>query len=668
MSLLGITSPPYELQTALTGYDLKVLSFAGEEAISRLFQFRLRVSVEPRLTIAQLLGQNVTFQMNLRPGTQRRFLAKIRSVEDLGTDEHNRALYNLDLVPRFWNLTQTVRARIFADKSPTEIIGQVFAGTGIKIITHTRAGEKVRPYCVQYFESDFDFVARLLEEEGYIYRCGIDADQPAFFIDCLPASFPTIGPIPFHEVTGSTEDRIGSWQKTRILAATQRSGRDHFFESNSPLLQGVADVPQTSPAIPGWESLNTAWSAPVQQYPGNWAHLFEEVSRSGATSTPTGYTDFGNNRMWYALQQSVGFASACEGESNCPQIASGSIFTLTNHTVSSGDYLVVSVRHKGTQPFEHSSTSQEDAFTYENQFVTVPHGETMMYLPPRVTRKPVINGCQTAIVVTSPSEHGWEPISTDRYGRVQVKFWWDASDTPSCWIRVAAPWAGDSYGWQHVPRHNQEVVVTFEDGDPDRPLIVGSVYNAMRTHPFPLQWQSGIRSRTMGADGVPGNELRFCDRPGQEEIYIHAEKDRNEVVDNDATRKVGNDSADLVSNDSYEAVGNDVHITTANEKREVIGAKSSLTVGDDCMNAFAKKLGIAATEIHLKASKIVLEADSITIRTTDKGREFIELVKGGGIIIEGKGAHVSINCDGGSPEDGCFTMPSQPVNPFDTTE
>ena len=460
-------------------------------------------------------------------------------------------------------------------------------------------------------------------------------------------------------MTGGPEERISSWKKTRILTATAVSARDHFFEAASPVLHGAASVPSLNPAIPGWEPLNARWSAPVHRYPGQWAHLFEEISIKGAEKSPEGYIDFGGKRALHDLQQISGSTSGSEGASNCHRLAPGWVFDLVDHPTSAGEHFIVSVRHKGSQALDHS-TGGGHSFTYENQFTSVPYGHSMMYLPPRSTRKPLIHGCQTATVVGGEATDDIE-IWTDKYGRVQVQFWWERHNKGSCWIRVATSWAGTGWGVQHIPRLGQEVVVTFLDGDPDRPLIVGSVYNPSHMPPFKLpteKTQSGIRSHST-LDGAAGesNEIRFDDAKGQEEIFIHAQKDRTAVVENDSSEAVGNDRFDVVEND--------FHATTAGEKREAITGKSSLTVGEDCMNAFGAKLGINAAEIHLKAGKIVIEADAISIRTTDKGREFIHLKKGGGITIDSKGEQVWINCGGaGSPDDGCFKLPEQPENPF----
>lgn len=657
--MLATATRPFRLHTKLPGLDLHVRSFTGEEAISKLFRFRLLVHADVHIPTAQLLGQNVTFTMELRsPLEERSYLGMIASVDELGVDEHDRVLYSLEVVPRLWAMTQTVRSRVFEKLDPLGIIDQVFAGSGIRISAQKRPEhqeDRVRPYCVQYFESDFEFVVRLLEEEGYIYQYEAEWDEPVFAIRYFPSWFPRLGPIPFHEVIGGPEERIASWKKTRILTATAVSARDHFFEAASPVLKGAAAVPAPNAAIPGWEPLAAGWSAPIERYPGQWAHLFEEISMNGSEMPLNGYIEFGANRALHDLQQVAGSTSASEGTSNCRRLAPGRIFDLIEHPASAGEHFVISVRHKGSQALDHS-TGSAHGFSYENQFTSVPYAGTMMYLPPRSTRKPLIHGCQTAKVVgAAPADEIW----TDKYGRVQVQFWWDCGSTRSCWVRVATPWAGSGWGMQHIPRVGQEVVVAFLDGDPDRPLIVGSVYNPLHMPPFDLpanKTQSGIRTRsTPGGSAGESNEICFEDARGAEELYIHAQKDRTAIVEND--------SAELVRHDRFDVVKHDLDATTKGDKREAIAGNSSLKVDQDCMADIAGNLGIRADNIHLKAGTIVIEADAISIRTTDK--EFIHLGRGGGITIDSKGSQVWVNCGGaGSPADGCFTEPAPPVDPF----
>lgn len=634
-----------------------IRSFTGEEAVSRLFQFHLLAQSRTFVPASSLLGQDVIFTIELR-NCPRRFLAQISSVDELGVDEHGRHLYGIELVPRVWAMTRTVRARIFEDLDALDIVKAVFSETRATVLIDRRPdSEHTRPYCVQYFESDFDFAARLLEEESYIYLYEGDGTTPTFSIRHFPSTFESLGPLPFDGDSQGPEERVSTWKKTRVLTATQVTTRDHLFQASAPQLVGLARLDSLGPETPGWEPLEAPWSAPIERYPGEWAHLFDEVARNGGVTPLAGYVNLGARRAWRDLQQAAGWTSAAEGTSNCHRLAPGYLFELAGHPAWSGRHFIVSVRHQGSQAADHS-LGHDHTFSYENQFTAVPYAGTMMYLPPRVTRKPVIHGCQTARVV---GPDGVDEIWTDKYGRVQVEFWWDGEGKHSCWVRVATPWAGSRWGIQHVPRIGQEVVVTFLDGDPDRPLIVASVYNPTHMPPFELpqgKTRSGIRTHsTPQGEAGESNEISFEDARGNEEIYIHAQKDRTAVVEDT--------SRELVGNRRYDAVGEDFHAITAGDKREAVGGNSSLTVEGDSMNAFLNKLGVGATEMHFKAGKIVIEADVISIRTTDKGREFIQIENGGGITIDSKGQQVWLNCGGaGSPEDGCFKPPEQPENPF----
>jgi type VI secretion system secreted protein VgrG len=661
MSLLSLADRPYILHTPFVGYELRIRSFTGEEAVSKLFRFQVVVESPCHMAIEHVLGQNVTFYMHVRRNHERRFAAKIRSVEELGTDEHGRTLYTLELVPRVWEFTQNVRSRIFMDATPVEIIESVFSGSGIGVDVHTQSKGKKRPYCVQYFESDFEFVVRLLEEEGWVYQCVTETDKVTFAIHGIPSSFPKVGPIPFHEVTGSDEERIGHWQKTRSLTATTHAARDHFFEAgNNPVLEGNSGA-SLSGAIPGWEKLGVPWQAEVNSYPGNWGHLFEEVSQSGESTPPAGYKEFGNKRTWSSLRQAAGSDSMSRGASNSVRIAPASVLEFAKHPTASGEYLIVSVSHKGSQAIDHSS-DHVAGFSYENEFTVVPYADKMTYLPPRSTRKPVIYGCQTAEVLGAD---GHDEIWTDKYGRIHVGFWWAQEATKcSCWVRVATSWAGNNWGVQHIPRVGQEVVVTFLDGDPDRPLVVGSVYNPVQMPPFALPdhaTQSGIRTRsTPSADPAGSNELRFEDKKGQEEIYLHAQRDRKS--------EILNDSKECVGNDCYEIVNGNLHAITGTDKFEQVNGSSNLTVNGACMTNVVKEAGINAAAIHLKAKSIVIEAEEISLRTGSDSQEFIRLTQGSGITIDSKGDKVWLNCGGsGSPEGGCYEKPKQPKNPFADT-
>jgi type VI secretion system secreted protein VgrG len=373
----------------------------------------------------------------------------------------------------------------------------------------------------------------------------------------------------------------------------------------------------------------------VQEYPGNYAHLFDTLSYGGDERTDglTGYTEYGGKKASLRLLQRVAGASVIEGASGCPFLYPGSRFTIPFVSPQQGEYLVLSVKHHGTQAIEHSSASAQ-GFSYRNTFTCVPISAALYYCPPRTTRKPVINGCQTAYV-TGPST---QEIWTDKYGRVRVQFPWDTGTLGSCWVRTGTSWAGSGWGSLHVPRIGQEVIVSFLDGDPDRPIIVGSVYNAnnMPCYGLPAAaQQSGIVSRsTPKGESAGFNEIRFDDKKGSEQLIVRAEKDQFNVVK-----------------------GNSNTIVSGDHMTHISGSQSTKV---------EKVLSVEATdEIHLKATKIVIEADQISLRTKEGGKEFLYLEKKGGITIDSKGSRVWLNCGGAdAPDDGTpVTLPTDPYSP-----
>ena len=248
-------------------------------------------------------------------------------------------------------------------------------------------------------------------------------------------------------------------------------------------------------------------------------------------------------------------------------------------------YLLTSIQHSASQPPEAMSEVGEGDYT--NQFTCV--GDAVQFRPERVTPKPVISGVQTAVVVGPAGEE----IFTDKYGRVKVQFHWDREGkkdgNSSCWIRVSNPWAGQNWGGVAIPRIGQEVIVDFLEGDPDQPIITGRVYNAEQMPPYELpanMTQTGIKSRsTKGASSDNFNELRFEDKLGEEEVYIHAEKDMNRVVENNDSLMVGFEKSDPgdqtigICHDRTETVGNNENITIAVNRTEDVGANETITIG-----------------------------------------------------------------------------------------
>jgi type VI secretion system secreted protein VgrG len=280
------------------------------------------------------------------------------------------------------------------------------------------------------------------------------------------------------------------------------------------------------------------------------------------------------------LEERAAFQEVVRGTSDCRAFESGRKFSLVEHyrKDANKDYLLVHVEHEGRGG---GYRSNPDETWYSNQFRCIPASAT--FRPPRKTQKPLVSGSQTAVVVGPAGEE----IYTDKHGRVKVHFHWDREgmkdENSSCWVRVSQPWAGKNWGAVAIPRIGQEVIVDFLEGDPDRPIITGRVYNAKQVPPYSLpadKTQTGIKSRSSkGGDGATFNEIRMEDKKGEELLYLHAEKDKHVVVENDRAEEVGHDESIDIGNDRSEKVGNNENIGIGNNRSISVGNNESITVG-----------------------------------------------------------------------------------------
>jgi len=301
-------------------------------------------------------------------------------------------------------------------------------------------------------------------------------------------------------------------------------------------------------------------------------------------------------------------------------------------------YLLLSVVHKATIP--NYVGSQNEEFSYDNRFEGIPI--TVPFRPPRVTRKPVLAGSQTAVVVGTSGEE----IYVDKYGRVKVQFFWDRDgkkdENSSCWIRVSQIWAGKNWGWVTLPRIGQEVVVDFLEGDPDRPLIVGRIYNAEQMPPYTLpdnSTQSGIKTRSSkGGSGSNANEIRFEDLSGSEDLLIHAEKDMHTEVEHDDTQSVQNDRKIEVDGKHTETITGDTSITITQGNQS-----TKISLGSATHEAMQQ------IELKVGQSTIVLTQQGITI----KG---LMISIQGTVQLEAKAPMTTVNADALLTLKGGITM------------
>jgi type VI secretion system secreted protein VgrG len=532
------------IDTPLDKDALLLQSLTGHEAISRLFSYELELLAydDDSITFKNIVGQNVTITIQLPDGTPRYINGYVSRFSQGGTDERYFTHYFAQVVPWLWFLTRQADCRIFQNKSAPDIISDVFGLFGFaKFRKSLNATYPTLEYCVQYRETAFNFVSRLMEEFGIFYY--FDHSTQGEHTMVLADSSTGIKPCPdspfsYGTVVGGLEDPgvVSTWHAEQELRTGKYTVTDYNFKTPSTSL--LANEPTVVTVSPnnGLE---------VFDYPGLHTTL-----------------DEGMTVAKIRMQEEETSHLVATGSSNCRGFTSGYTFELRNHDRADQNtaYLLTEVQQvasagdtyvAGTEGTEH----------YSNHFTCIPSSVT--YRPARVTPKPFVQGPQPALVVGKSGEEIW----TDNYGRVKVQFYWDRlgqkNENSSCWIRVSHPWAGQGWGSISIPRIGQEVIVDFLEGDPDRPIIMGRVYNAEQMPPYGLpasQVISGLKTNsTKGGGGY--NEMSMDDTKGKEQITIHAQYDMGTTVENDDTQTVHNNRTIGVDGTHTETITKDTKIT-----------------------------------------------------------------------------------------------------------
>ena len=575
------------ISTPLPDDFLLLEAVAGREAVSRLFDFRLHLLheeiagedktptfVDPR----KLLGQPVQITITLPDNTHRDICGIVNRFAQL-----HRTLrfthYEAEIVPRVWLLTQRRQSRIFQQQSVFDILKTVFAGFHVSF--ELTANYFRRDYCVQYGESDFDFAARLMEEDGIFYYFEHHPNGEKMIITDSPAAHRLcpLKPTVEFALEVAREEQVGvvtEWRPNYRLQSGKYTVRDHHFELPGHRLQ--ADR-QTVFAVADNHNLE------VYDYPGEYAKRFTNINPGGGESGELEQVFADNRRVAQVRMQQIDAGyQMIEGASDCATLTAGHRFALTNHPLKENnqDYVLTAVIHRGRQSPSYE-TGATVARSYRNEFECIVYGERgVTFRPQRTTAKPIIHGAQTAVVVGEAGEE----IMTDKYGRVKVQFHWDREGrydaASSCWIRVAQSWAGKNWGSVAIPRIGQEVVVEFLEGDPDRPLIVGSVYNPDQMPPYELPSNShtmGFKSRTTKGGGGH-NEIVIVDGKAGELVRIHAQKDMDTTVLNDDRQHVLVDRIIHVEGKHDETVKGEMTttVTQGNQSNTVTAGNQSNTV------------------------------------------------------------------------------------------
>jgi len=432
------------------------------------------------------------------------------------------------LAPKLWLLTKKVRCRIFQHLSTPDILRKVF--NGLDVIYELFGAYHERDYCVQYRESDFAFVSRLMEEEGiYYFFKHTDGNHQLVVSDTTHPTVPGKNNVDYDRVSvrQATDMRVNAWEKTQQLCSGEYTLWDHCFELPSNCLEARQNTLDGLTAGKVIHKLKVGGNQQLEiyDYPGGYAQRFDGIDRDG-TPRPQDLKHIFEDRdrtVKVRMEQEEVNSLEIRGASDCGNFTAGHKFTLDRHFDANGSYLLTRVDHDAHMSGYRSG--EEPDFRYENHFTCIP--AALRYRPQGVTPRPVIAGVQTATVVGPQGEE----IFCDKYGRVKVQFHWDREGKKdadsSCWLRVSQVWAGKGWGAFFWPRIGHEVVVTFEEGDPDQPLITGSVYNAenMPWFTLPLHKQlGGFKSASLrGTAQKNYNGIVFNDEKGHEHLSIHSE-------------------------------------------------------------------------------------------------------------------------------------------------
>ena len=610
------------ISTALGPDVLALRSFSLQEQLSRPFQIEAELSSENgEVDLDKVVGFEVTLRLQIGANVSRYFngfVSRLVQVANSGGHAHYRAT----IVPWLWFLTRTSDCRIWvaadepsAGKTVPEIIEAVFQLHGFHDYKLSLTGSyPKREFCVQYRETDFNFVSRLMEQEGiYYYFEHENGKHTLVLADSISAHnpYPGYAEVVFHELEKGAAQReaITDWILQKEVQPVATALNDFDFKKPKTSLRSTSNTSRTHGAA----------LFEIYDYPGEYLEAGE-----------------GDNLAQIRLEELQTQYEVLHGQTTVRGMAAGHTFKLKLHprAEQNREYLITGVSlHADAGEFASSGATAAGSGEFFNCSITT-IAKDQQYRPPRLTPKPVVQGLQTAIV-TGPKG---EEIHTDKYGRVKVQFHWDrygkADQDSSCWIRVSSQWAGKKWGAIYLPRIGQEVIVEYLEGDPDRPLITGRVYNGDAMPPYDLpaeKTKSTIKTNsTKGGNGF--NEIRFEDKKGSEQIFFHAEKDQEIKVKNDRKERIERDRHLVVKRDKLERIFGERHervgkshfeklrkdrnLEVAGDESVLIIGQKSLTVKSDVVEVFKSNHSEEVTaDFYLKADNIVIEGmSSITIK------------------------------------------------------
>jgi type VI secretion system secreted protein VgrG len=618
------------ISTPLGDDKLSLRKAKIQEALGEPFTIDVEmVSDDENISLDDILGQNVTIRLETEDDS--RFFNGIVTEFFQKENIAKNACYGAIIRPWFWLLTLSENCRIFQEKSYPEIIKKVFEDLGFSDFEDKLSSTYAKQdYVVQFNESDFNFVSRIMEQEGIYYFFTHTNGKHSLVMADDSSAMTNIGQVPFIELEDESRHKdvegIKYWENYRKVR-TGGVGLTNFdFTLPSKNLDAITKDPKTA-SLSSLQKFN---------FPGKY---LERTKGSDYTKI-------------LMQKENVSYDQK-SAQGNYRKLYAGAQFELTDHHRDDQNttYLITHFSCVLLADDYIATSTNKDDQLFESQFTLVP--DNVIYRPQITAIKPKMTGPQTATVVGKSGEEIW----TDKYGRIKVLFHWDreakADENSSCWIRVSQTWAGKGWGTMYIPRIGQEVLVDFIHGDPDNPIVIGSVYNGSTMPPYALPanaTMSGIKTRsTKGGGGF--NEIRLEDKKGEEQIFVHGEKNQDINIKNDCFETIGhdrhlivkNDQIELIENnrseevkaDHVEKIGKDRHLDVVGKEAKKVKASLSLTVTGDVAEVFKANHSMQVTDdSYIKGTNICIEAtENITLKV---GKSTIA-ISSAGIAIETKG-------------------------------
>lgn len=510
---------------------LRFLSLKGSDQLSTLFEYQIQAVAEDKaVDQSQLPGSDVTVEIDCEESTRyiNGVVTTVALISEKIANDRKYFIYQLTVRPHLWYSTQSKNSRIFQEMSAIDVVREVLQSYDLLLDEQLVESYRQWNYCVQYNETDFEFISRLLEHEGVYYWFRHEEGQHYLVLTDYKESHPALpvnGTAYFYaedEMVYAKEQHIFDWQSGGQLTASTYTTQDYNFENPRGDLSG-------------------SYSQFKQNTAGKDLDVYEPFGGYVSADESAHYARV----HLESIQAPQQFA---EARTRLRDLASGYTMNLQNAPFNgdNGPYLVIKADYD--IHMESYVSGADEKYHFEIAATYIP--KDVQFRAPRIHREPKMGGPQTAVVTGPAGEEIW----TDKYGRIKVQFHWDRDgqldENSSCWVRVSSPWAGSGFGGVQIPRVGEEVVVDFVDGQPDRPVVIGRVYNNLNMPPVNLPddaTQSGFFTRSKTGGPSNANRLMFEDAAGKELLSFIAERDMNTHVKDKQTQKIVGDVSSAIS-------------------------------------------------------------------------------------------------------------------------